>query len=86
MADESELFGSRKDLHRLSETPVPDWVLIGESVIIRPYNSTGVISFVGPTEFSHGTWVGVDLDAPTGIYFLMYSEHVISIKPLIYIK
>lgn len=31
--------------------PLPDWVVVGESVLIRPYNTSGVISFVGPTHF-----------------------------------
>ncbi|XP_024082800.1 kinesin-like protein KIF13A isoform X2 [Cimex lectularius] len=52
--------------HVVKETPVPEWVCLGESVQIRPYNSTGVIAYIGPTEFASGTWVGVDLDAPTG--------------------
>lgn len=33
------------------DAPVPDWVVAGESVLIRPYNTSGVISFVGPTHF-----------------------------------
>lgn len=33
------------------DAPVPDWVVSGESVLIRPYNTSGVISFVGPTHF-----------------------------------
>ncbi|KAG5679191.1 hypothetical protein PVAND_008778 [Polypedilum vanderplanki] len=44
----------------------PDWVVVGESVLIRPYNTSGVIGFVGPTHFQGGIWVGVELDAPTG--------------------
>ncbi|XP_073985612.1 kinesin heavy chain 73 isoform X1 [Rhodnius prolixus] len=52
--------------HVIKETPIPEWVCLGESVQIRPYNSTGVIAYIGPTEFASGTWVGVDLDAPYG--------------------
>lgn len=50
----------------MTETPPPDWVVVGESVQIRPYNWYGVIAYVGPTEFAPGTWIGVDLDVPTG--------------------
>lgn len=34
-----------------TEVSMPDWVVVGESVLIRPYNTTGVISFIGPTHF-----------------------------------
>lgn len=34
-----------------TELPLPLWVLVGESVLIRPYNTSGVIGFVGPTHF-----------------------------------
>lgn len=33
---------------------------------IRPYNISGVISFIGQTHFQGGTWIGVELDTPTG--------------------
>lgn len=33
------------------EVPIPDWVIVGESVLIRPSSISGVISFVGPTHF-----------------------------------
>lgn len=69
VSDKSSAFGSRHDLSRV-ETPLPDWVVIGESVLVRPYSYSGVIAYVGPTEFASGTWIGVELDAPTGkIYF-----------------
>ncbi|KAF5272853.1 hypothetical protein FQR65_LT00449 [Abscondita terminalis] len=64
--DRDNNFGSRPDLNKLADVPVPDWVVIGESVLIRPYNSSGVVAYIGPTEFASGTWVGVDLDAPKG--------------------
>lgn len=39
-----------------TEAPLPDWIALNESVLIRPYNHSGVISFIGPTHFS----VGID--------------------------
>ncbi|PNF28377.1 hypothetical protein B7P43_G17067 [Cryptotermes secundus] len=64
--DSNNSFGSRRDLHRLADTPLPEWVVLGESVLIRPYNSSGVVAYIGGTDFSGGTWIGVELDAPTG--------------------
>ncbi|CRK92708.1 CLUMA_CG006254, isoform A [Clunio marinus] len=45
---------------------IPEWIIEGESVLIRPYSTSGVISFVGTTHFQSGIWVGVELDTPTG--------------------
>ncbi|KAG5312244.1 KI13B protein, partial [Acromyrmex insinuator] len=65
VSDKSSAFGSRHDLTRV-ETPLPDWIVVGESVLVRPYSYSGVIAYVGPTEFASGIWIGVELDAPTG--------------------
>ncbi|KAG7205851.1 hypothetical protein KM043_007787 [Ampulex compressa] len=65
VSDKSSAFGSRHDLTRV-ETSLPEWVVVGESVLVRPYSYSGVIAYVGPTEFASGTWIGVELDAPTG--------------------
>lgn len=48
------------------ELVLPEWLVVGESVLIRPYNTSGVIRFVGTTEFQPGAWIGVELDTPTG--------------------
>jgi kinesin family protein 13 len=67
LEDDSENnFGSKPDLTKLSDVPVPEWVVLGESVLIRPYNSSGVVAYIGGTEFASGTWIGVELDAPKG--------------------
>jgi hypothetical protein len=67
LSDDSENnFGSKPDLTKLSDVPVPEWVVLGESVLIRPYNSSGVVAYIGGTEFASGTWIGVELDAPKG--------------------
>ncbi|XP_049306633.1 kinesin-like protein KIF13A isoform X4 [Bactrocera dorsalis] len=54
------------ELDAETEASLPDWVLVGESVLIRPYNTSGVISYIGNTHFQAGTWIGVELDTPTG--------------------
>lgn len=65
--DNENTYGSRPDLTRINDIPIPDWVQLGESVSIRPYNWQGVIAYIGVTAFAPGTWVGVALDAPTGM-------------------
>jgi kinesin family protein 13 len=45
--------------------PPPEWVVVGESVLIRPYNTSGVIGFVGPTHFQVST---------NDIYFLKHES------------
>ena len=62
-------FGSRADLHRLGEAPVPSWVVVGEPVVVlqsQGGSKTGTVQFVGQTEFAGGNWIGVELDSPDG--------------------
>ncbi|XP_050743554.1 kinesin-like protein KIF13A isoform X2 [Drosophila biarmipes] len=62
MSSSTEVDDESKDV----ELILPDWIVVGESVLIRPYNTSGVIRFVGTTEFQPGAWIGVELDTPTG--------------------
>ncbi|XP_054711552.1 kinesin-like protein KIF13A isoform X2 [Uloborus diversus] len=48
------------------EMKFPSWLTVGESVMISPYNKTGVVAYLGPTHFASGPWAGVELDTPTG--------------------
>uniref|UniRef100_A0A336NAW5 CSON011995 protein n=1 Tax=Culicoides sonorensis TaxID=179676 RepID=A0A336NAW5_CULSO len=69
---------------------IPEWCQIGESVLIRPVNHSGVISFIGETHFQAGTWIGVELDLPMGKndgtvqniqYFSCKPKHGIFVRP-----
>ena len=40
----------------------PEWLKVGESIQLRPSNQSGVIAYLGPTQFAGGLWVGVELD------------------------
>uniref|UniRef100_A0A8D0L322 Kinesin family member 13B n=1 Tax=Sphenodon punctatus TaxID=8508 RepID=A0A8D0L322_SPHPU len=44
---------------------IPDWLKEGEYVTVGT-NKTGTVRYVGPTDFQEGTWVGVELDLPSG--------------------
>ena len=41
-------------------------MVVGESVQVRPSNLSGLIRFVGSTDFAPGTWIGVELDTSQG--------------------
>ncbi|XP_028908623.1 kinesin-like protein KIF13B [Ornithorhynchus anatinus] len=48
---------------------VPDWLKVGETVTVGSSKTgakVGVVRYVGPTDFQEGTWVGVELDQPSG--------------------
>lgn len=59
-------------INRKPAKPLPEWMTVGESIQVRPYNWSGVISFIGPTQFAPGNWIGVTLDAPTGMKIESY--------------
>ncbi|XP_039207904.1 kinesin-like protein KIF13B isoform X4 [Crotalus tigris] len=44
---------------------IPDWLKEGEYVTVGT-NKMGTVRYVGPTDFQDGTWVGVELDLPSG--------------------
>ncbi|NXC87841.1 KI13B protein, partial [Cercotrichas coryphoeus] len=44
---------------------IPEWLKEGEYVTVGT-NKTGIVRYIGPTDFQDGTWVGVELDLPSG--------------------
>lgn len=64
--DDEETVTETSSINRKPAKPLPEWMTVGESIQVRPYNWSGVISFIGPTQFAPGNWIGVTLDAPTG--------------------
>uniref|UniRef100_A0A8C3GEK8 Kinesin family member 13B n=1 Tax=Cairina moschata TaxID=8855 RepID=A0A8C3GEK8_CAIMO len=61
--------GEKKKLEMISDSEdaneVPEWLKEGEYVTVGA-NKTGIVRYVGPTDFQEGTWVGVELDLPSG--------------------
>jgi hypothetical protein len=51
-----------------SNLDLPEWMVCGESVILRQSNYSGIIAFIGATDFAAGLWIGIELDAPLGKY------------------
>lgn len=75
-------FGSRADLDRLQEVPIPTWIQIGESVIVHSSKGTpktGVVQFVGGVEFAAGPWVGVELDLPEGGFKILLNPSMFNL-------
>jgi len=58
--------GSKVDKRDSISQTIPDWIVVGESVQIRPSNLSGVVRFIGKTDFAPGNWIGVELDTPQG--------------------
>lgn len=48
------------------EGVLPDWLKEDEYVTVGS-NKNGTVRYIGPTDFSDGTWVGVELDVPAGV-------------------
>ena len=44
---------------------VPEWLREGEYVTVGT-SKLGIVRYIGPTDFQEGTWVGVELDLPSG--------------------
>uniref|UniRef100_A0A663MIW8 Kinesin family member 13B n=1 Tax=Athene cunicularia TaxID=194338 RepID=A0A663MIW8_ATHCN len=44
---------------------IPEWLKEGEYVTVGA-NKMGTVRYIGPTDFQEGTWVGVELDLPSG--------------------
>lgn len=64
--------GSEEKLEVVSDSEdaneIPEWLKEGEYVTVGT-NKTGIVRYIGPTDFQEGTWVGVELDLPSGKFF-----------------
>ncbi|NWT51665.1 KI13B protein, partial [Erythrocercus mccallii] len=65
--DRSEMAEEKLEVISDSEdaNEIPEWLKEGEYVTVGT-NKTGTVRYIGPTDFQEGTWVGVELDLPSG--------------------
>ena len=63
----SEMAEEKLEVNSDSEdaNEIPEWLKEGEYVTVSA-NKTGTVRYIGPTDFQEGTWVGVELDLPSG--------------------
>ena len=54
------------DMNHNTDLEVPAWMRPGEIVQVRPSNMSGVIAYIGSTEFAPGAWVGLELETNQG--------------------
>lgn len=55
-----------RDEIKLTKNDQHHWMSVGEHVKVFPDLKTGVIAYIGETEFSPGLWFGIILDSPNG--------------------
>ncbi|XP_015743489.1 kinesin-like protein KIF13A isoform X8 [Python bivittatus] len=67
----------------------PNWLAVGEQVYVDA-NKTGIVRYIGPVDFSTGTWVGIELHVQMGKhdgtikgreYFHCKPQHGIFVRP-----
>ncbi|XP_077209169.1 kinesin-like protein KIF13A isoform X2 [Paroedura picta] len=67
----------------------PNWVAVGEEVCIGN-NKSGIVRYVGPVDFSSGTWIGIELHFQMGKhdgtvkgreYFRCKPRHGVFVRP-----
>uniref|UniRef100_A0A5F8GL21 Kinesin family member 13B n=1 Tax=Monodelphis domestica TaxID=13616 RepID=A0A5F8GL21_MONDO len=56
---------TNEDQPTTSGALIPEWLKEGEYVTVGT-NKTGIVRYIGPTDFQEGTWIGVELDLPSG--------------------
>ena len=81
MEDSTSLysFGSRGNLSfGFNDSLPPDWLVLNAPVLLNLSKGhtnmkQGVVRYIGKTEFSTGTWVGVELDLPCGCFLVLFA-------------
>ncbi|XP_045916377.1 kinesin-like protein KIF13B isoform X3 [Micropterus dolomieu] len=60
-----EIISDSEEGDSAASAVLPEWLKEGEFVTVGT-NKSGIVRYVGPTDFAEGTWVGVELEVPAG--------------------